>query len=136
VALFFLRKKFAPHEKVKTFASKMNRSVWQAVLLGSIFLYAGGIFKASISLGMVLAIISLMMGIAYFVSSAVTGYQWMRILSFGWWIGMVLLFLLPPKTGPALLTLMVFLFEFIPGVYLYNAWKKQQVKTATAQDVL
>lgn len=82
----------------------------------------------SSSLSMGLSVISSNLGMAYFICSVITNYRWMRIFSSGWWFGAILILHLPVNVTATIFTLMIFSFEFVPGICLFYNSKKKKTK--------
>jgi hypothetical protein len=115
----FLALRARGRRPVKSAAGLIYTGVWIGMLLLDLVialcLYLAGIRD----MGLYLAIASGGLGMAYFVSSAVTRNPFMFVLSFGWWAGSVAMVLAGGRYAPLMLAGLVLVCELIPGIMLY-----------------
>ena len=84
-------------------------------------------FKTHMEASEICSIISLVMAIAFFVSSFSTGIKWFRIIAFGWWAALVI-FIMKPFGDTDLLLLIAaldFLLLAVPGFKLMALAKSE-----------
>lgn len=108
-----------------TLAGKIISAVWISCgiamsLIGFLATLTGAIVAWSIS-----PMISVVMGIGYFVSGIIYGQRWIWNLSFGWWLGSIIMFIWPGSHTLLIFALMIILFEIVPGFILYYRSKKE-----------
>jgi hypothetical protein len=115
------------HSKVSgnTLAGRIISGVWIScgiamTLIGFLATLTGAIGAWSIS-----PMISVVLGIGYFVSGIIYGQKWIRNLSFGWWIGAIIMFIWPGSQTLLIFALMMVMLQIVPGVVLYYRWKKE-----------
>jgi len=123
-SLVIARKKKDGH-KTKTLAGKMLNAVWLSsgvamTIVGFIGTTAGAISGVFVS-----PIISLILGIAFFVSGIVYGSKWISLISIGWWAGSILMFYWPGVQVFWIMSLMMIFFQIVPGIILYKQSKKE-----------
>ncbi len=121
-------KKNRKRHKSSTFAGKILAAVWFSsgiamTIIGFIGTTSGGVKGVFVS-----PVISVILGIAYFVSGFVYGSKWISMLSIGWWAGATLMFYWPGMQVFWIMSLMMIFFQIIPGVYLYQQAKKEIVQ--------
>jgi hypothetical protein len=107
-----------------SFASRINGITWIGSALSIPFAAGVGLALGRIDLGVCMGFVACIVGIAYFITSAIIRYRWLLILSFGWWLGSVVILFIPMFWAPAFMGGMVFLFELVPGVIVYLSKRK------------
>jgi hypothetical protein len=89
-------------------------------LIGFLGTYSGALEEWGIS-----PMMSIVLGVAYFVSGIIYGQPWVKYLSFGWWGGAIVMFLFPGMHILLIFAAMMILFQIIPGIIFYIKWKKE-----------
>ncbi len=122
--IFHYRKKES-RTRVKTFAGKILGGTWisagiSMTLVGFVGTSTGAIRGYAIS-----PMISIILGIAYFVSGIVYSQRWIRNLSAGWWAGAVIMFLWPGVYSFLIFSGMMALLQVLPGIILYSKFRKE-----------
>ena len=69
--------------------------------------------------------ISVVLGIAYFVSGFLYDSKWISFLSFGWWGGAIIMFFYPGMQVFLVMSLMLILLQIVPGIILYIKFRKE-----------
>jgi len=111
--------------KVHTFTGRILSSVWLAGGIAMFMIaFVGPAFKAY-SYVYINPIISLVLGIMYFVSGGLQQIRWLKYLSLGWWSGAIVLFAFPGIHSMLVFGLMLVFLQTIPGIMLYKKWKKE-----------
>jgi hypothetical protein len=115
----------------ETFASKIIGTIWGAC--GSAIGIVASVIAAShaITGEGLMAIISIILGIAYLVSGVVYGLPWFRNLAFGWWAGGIAIAFLNSYHILGIYLFMLVAFEIVPGIVLYRKAKDQHGRTST-----
>ena len=111
--------------KTSTFAGKILAAVWFSsgvamTLIGFVGTTSGAVHGVFIS-----PIISVILGIAFFISGFIYGSKWISLLSIGWWAGAILMFYWPGVQVFLIMSFMMILFQIIPGIILYQKAKKE-----------
>jgi len=111
--------------KVHTFSGKVISSIWiSAGIVMFIIAFIGPAFKVY-DYSYISALISLVLGIAYYVSGEIQQIKWLQLLSIGWWAGGIALFAVPGIHSYLIFGLMIIFLQTIPGFILYNKWKEE-----------
>jgi hypothetical protein len=114
---------------VKTFAGKILGGLWMAAGISMTLIGFIGPMSHSIGGYTVTPLVSIILGIANYVTGIVYGKNWIRNLAYGWWTGAVLMFFWPGiQTFLIFAAMMVFL-QVIPGIILYLIFKKEYQPT-------
>ena len=108
-----------------TFAQKILGSVWfslgiSATILGFLAPASGAVSGVFIS-----ALISVVLGMAYFISGVLYSEKWVSLVAIGWWVGAIVMFYLPGMHVFLIMSLMIILLQIIPGIILYSKFKKE-----------
>jgi hypothetical protein len=112
----------------KTFASEMFGYTWLATGIPIMIFFIVFVATRTPEFHTFVAAISSMLGIAYFLTGYITDFKLLKILAVGWWAG-TLLFLLWDSFGDLetlglVFSIMVLLFEILPGIVIYRKWKR------------
>ncbi len=121
-------KKERQKRKAATFAEKILAAVWISAGIAMTIIGFAGSISGAIQGVFISPTISIILGAAYFVSGAVYGAKWITLLSLGWWAGAILMFFWPGVQVFFIMSLMMILFQIVPGLILYK-----QAKTELAQ---
>lgn len=108
-----------------TYAGKLIASVWGSAgiamtIIGFIGTYLGTIKPMAIS-----PVLSIIMGSAYFMSGKIVGVKWISNLSFGWWLGGILLFYVTNVYSFLIMSLLMLFFQTLPGMLIYKKYKQE-----------
>jgi hypothetical protein len=111
--------------KVYTFAGKILSSLWLAGgITMSMVAFVGPAFNAYHYV-YINPIISLVLGVTYYVSGVIQQIKWLQLISLGWWAGAIVLFAFPGIHSYLLFGLMIVFLQTIPGIVMYRKWKKE-----------
>ncbi len=121
-------KKERRKRKATTFAEKILGAVWFSsgvamTIIGFISFTSGAISGVFIS-----PTISVILGIAFFVSGMVYGAKWITLLSIGWWAGAILMFYWPGMQVFWIMSFMMIFLQIVPGIILYKQAKTELAK--------
>ncbi len=110
----------------KTFTSKILGSIWFATgigmtILGFLMPITGALHGQYIS-----PMLSVLLGIAFFISSVVYDYWWLMMISVGWWITAIIMFFVPGIYTMLIMAGEMLFFQVVPGIILYTKFKKEQ----------
>lgn len=116
-------------KKVQTFAGKILGAVWLSSGISMTIVGFVGTGSGSYGAYTISPLISVILGIAYFVTGVIYGQPWVRNLSAGWWIGSIATFIWSGRNSLLLFAVLMILLQIIPGIILYSKFKKEyQVK--------
>ena len=118
-------RKVKKQKQPSSFAEKIIGALWfssglSMTLFGFIAPASGAVNGVFIS-----PMISVVLGIAYFVSGFIYDYKWISSLAFGWWIGAIVMFFYPGMQVFLIMSLMLILLQIVPGIILYLKFKKE-----------
>ena len=68
-------------------------------------------------------LISSVLGGTYYVTGLLNGRKLDQKLSYGWWLGAVIMFMLPGKISFLIFAAMMIIFQVIPGIISYRSFK-------------
>ncbi|MGD1045690.1 MAG: hypothetical protein ABR936_10245 [Bacteroidota bacterium] len=108
-----------------TYAGRLMASIWGAAGIGMTIIGFLGTFSGTIKPMAISPILSIIMGSAYFISGKVVGVKWISYLSFGWWIGGLILFYVTSVYSFLIMALLMLFFQTIPGILIYRKYKKE-----------
>lgn len=112
------------NSRAKSFAGKIIASVWLSSGIAMSIVGFIGTTSGAINGLYVSPIISIILGIAYFISGVVYGNIWISLLSIGWWGGAILMLFWPGTQIFLIMSIMMILFQIVPGIILYLNTKK------------
>ncbi|HVO73283.1 MAG TPA: hypothetical protein VMT35_04615 [Ignavibacteriaceae bacterium] len=108
-----------------TYAGKILGVVWLSAGIAMTTIgFAGPAFRI-ISPMAISPILSIIIGSAYFVSGVVIEEKWFRNLSFGWWIGGIILFIVTTMESFLIMAFLMLFFQTIPGFLIYKKYKQE-----------
>jgi len=110
---------------VRTFAGQILISVWISAgiamtILGFVATTSGMIRGSAVS-----PLISIVLGVAYFVSGIVYDSKWVKLLSAGWWISGIGMFYIHSVHQILVMAFMMMFLQVIPGFVFYFNSKKE-----------
>lgn len=114
--------------KARTMGDKVLGAVWFSAGLSMTMVGFPGTLSGMISGYAILPLMSMILGIAYFVSGTVYGEKWIRYIGLGWWITAVVFLYWKSIHSLAIFALLMILLQVIPGIYFYKKWKEYKVK--------
>jgi hypothetical protein len=112
--------------KVSTFAGRMLGAVWIGCLLTVFMIFFIPFFFPDVPGRLLTSVIVLVIGAGYFISSFIFNYRWIMYNAFAWWAGaFVIMIFKIPYFGLIVLSVLFIFFQVVPGMVLYNKWKKE-----------
>ncbi|MBK8549817.1 MAG: hypothetical protein IPL53_01665 [Ignavibacteria bacterium] len=122
----FIGKRQSNKSPAHTFTSKILGSLWFASGISMfMFGFIGTVTKAYNPV-FICPIIATSLGISYFTSGVIQQINWLRNISFGWWIGAVVLFIFPSIHTLLIFAIMIVCLQLIPGIILNRISKKEE----------
>ncbi len=112
-------------KKASTLAGKILGGLWISTGISMTLIGFIGPLSHSINGYTITPLISIMLGIAYFVSGIIYGLGWVRNLAVGWWVGAIVIFYWPGLHTFLIFAAMMALLQIIPGIILYLKFKKE-----------
>ncbi len=112
-------------KKASTFTGKILGGLWISTGISMTLIGFAGPLSHSIGGYTVTPLISIMLGIAYFVSGIIYGQGWIRNLALGWWAGAVVMFFWPGIHTFLIFAAMMAFLQVVPGIILYLKFKKE-----------
>lgn len=111
--------------KVRTFAGNLLGAIWLSAgiamsMFGFVATTAGAIRG-----GFVSPSISVVLGMAFFVSSYLHGESWMKWIAVLWWAGAAVMFYNPGLYTVLMMAGMMICLQVLPGIYLYRKYKSE-----------
>lgn len=120
-----IERKKEKHTKVKTFAGRLINSLWTGAGLCMFILGFAGSVSGAYSANMIFPLISIVLGSAYLISGVIQQVKWLSAVSVFWWLGAVILLLLPGMHSMLVFAGMLVCFQIVPGVLLYVKSKRE-----------
>ncbi len=117
-------------DRMRTLAGKIIGSIWGAcgfcigLTITLVFVAPHVSGEWVIHPVAITSIVSIMLGMAYFVTGVVYGKTWVRYISLGWWLGAIGMLLWPTVHVLGIYTVMLILFQLVPGIVLYRQSKQ------------
>ncbi|HLT24402.1 MAG TPA: hypothetical protein VK004_04690 [Ignavibacteria bacterium] len=126
VTFYWLKKE----KKMPGSKSVLNRilgSVWVAAGIGMTLIGFPGTLSNTLPGYSILPMMCLVLGIAYYVSGAVYGEKWIKLIGLGWWAAAALFMFWKNVNSLLIFAALMILFQVIPGIYFYKKWKEYKV---------
>jgi len=124
----YIGKRGKKREQKKTFASTVFNATWMACAVPVLFVTVIFMTTNLVSVQMLFALISSVLGIGYFLTGIINDLKFMKWLALGWWAGAVLSIFWSYVGEIYQLTLLFAIlftfFEIIPGIIIYRKWKR------------
>ncbi len=118
-------KKEREKKKAATFAEKILGAVWFSAGVAMTIIGFLGPISGAIRDVFISPVISIILGMAYFVSGFIYGAKWITLLSLGWWAGAILMFFWPGMQVFWIMIFMMISLQIIPGIILYKQAKAE-----------
>ncbi len=118
------KRKLQTETKPKTFVENITSSVWFATGISITTIAILGMTGKTFNPGYISPIISMILGVAYYVTASLHNYKWLKNISFGWWIGAICLFFITSSFSLIIMAILMICFQVIPGLILLNKNKK------------
>lgn len=107
----------------KTFASNILGSLWISAGISMTVIGLGAAASGLVNGYAINPLISTVLGGTYYVTGLLNGKKLDQKLSYGWWLGAVVMFILPGPFSFLLFAAMMVLFQVIPGILSYRSYK-------------
>jgi len=111
------------YKVVNTFASKILASLWISTGISMTVIGFGAAGSGMVSGYAINPLLATVLGGTYYVTGLLNGKKLDQRLSFGWWLGAVIMFMIPGIYSFLLFAVMMILFQVIPGIMSYLSYK-------------
>lgn len=118
-------KKAKKQHNPRTMLGRVLSSVWIAAGISMTLIGFTGTMSGSIGGYSVLPLMSIVLGIAYFVSGTVYSEKWIKLIGFGWWAAASGFFYWKNVNSLLVFAFLMVVFQIVPGIYFYIKWRKQ-----------
>jgi hypothetical protein len=127
-------------QRARSILDRIQSAVWGAIgsMIGLliVMIYVGHSFGSSELPGInpfyICSLTAILIGIGYFLSGIANDLRWLRNVAFAWWAGAVVMYLWPSIHVLGLYALMIVLFQVVPGIVLYRAYRTKTASPSTA----
>ena len=109
----------------RSFAGKIIGTIWLAAGVAMTIIGFAGTNSGVLSGMHISAMLSVILGAAYFISGTVYDYAVIKYIAFGWWAGALFMMYYPGLHTILVMALMMLFFQVLPGISLYIKSKKQ-----------
>jgi len=129
--VYSIRNRIKLREKhPSTYSGKLIGAVWIAAGIAMTIVGFIGPMMGTINPMAISPIACIIMGSAYFVSGKIVEVKWLGNLSFGWWIGGILLLFVTSIHSFLIMALLMLFFQTLPGIIIYRKYKKNMAVKA------
>lgn len=101
-------------------------SVWISIGIAITILGFVGPISGAFSGNFISAIISAVLGVGYFISGNIYEMNSFKVFAIFWWIGSIVLFLVPGLYSILIMALMIICFQIVPGIIVFKKYKSTQ----------
>lgn len=124
---YWLKRKMDSEISVKKFSKTILEGIWLGWGIAIPILAIIGYVSGAISEWAIPPIIATIFGCTHYASGIVLQNLLIRYSSIGWWIGAIIMFFWPGEYAVALLGIMIFILQLIPGILLYKKWNNEML---------
>ncbi|AEJ20391.1 hypothetical protein [Gracilinema caldarium] len=115
-------------ERKSTLISRLFKDLWIFMLITTLLLWLSGLLlHKNLSFSFMFCFICIVVSGGYWLSATLSGLFLVRCLSIAWLIGSFTVLFVPEVWTPAIMGLWAFLFEAVPGLYLYVRERKESL---------
>ena len=111
--------------KASTFAGKIIGGVWFSAGVTMTLIGFVGTTSGAINGVFINPAISLILGMAFFITGIIYGSKLISSVSLGWWAGAILMFYWQGIQNFLIMAFMMFAFQIVPGILLYKKAKRE-----------
>jgi hypothetical protein len=109
----------------QSYTTRAMDGIWtafgiSACILGIIGYISGGVLALAVA-----PVLMVLFGCGQYMSGMVSNLRWIRAMAYGWWSAAIITFFWPGEYAVLILGLLLILFQLIPGLMLYQQWKKE-----------
>lgn len=122
---FFMSSRISK-KRIKTFAGKVFIALWLGITLENSFMYIIYLTTETFRINLYLAITSGFIAFGYLITGIMIRNKWFLFLAAVWTGGTLTMSSAPLYWTSALMGLMMFFFELIPGIIIYKLFNKSK----------
>jgi hypothetical protein len=128
--IYYYKSRKIKQYRMRTFAGKLIGAIWGACGMCIGLMITLTYMAPQISGEWVInpialtSIVSIMVGMAYYISGIVYGKPWVRNLSYCWWIGAIVMLFWPTVHVLLIYAGMLIAFQVVPGIIMYRQSKQ------------
>lgn len=115
---FYEGRKKRKINKNKTLVDRLISSVWVAVGIAASIIGFGGMFHLYQNSLLISPMISIVVGVGYYITGSIHKTNWYRNLSFGWWGSAIVMFLIMNVNQLLIMAAVMILFQLIPNIII------------------
>jgi len=108
-----------------SYTSRAMDGVWAAFGISACILGIIGYISSGIQGMFVAPVLTVLFGCGQYMSGVVSNRRWISWMAYGWWAAAIFMFFWPGEYAVLILGLLLILFQLIPGLVLYQNWKKE-----------
>lgn len=106
-----------------TFAANILGCLWISAGVSMTVIGFGAAASGLVNPYAINPLISSVLGGTYYVTGLLNGRKLDQKLSYGWWLGAVIMFMLPGKISFLIFAAMMIIYQVIPGIISYRSFK-------------
>ncbi|MBI2417819.1 MAG: hypothetical protein HYV28_07935 [Ignavibacteriales bacterium] len=115
--------KFRPVKSAKTFTGRLVGYLWMCAgismtIIGFVATLSGMIRGMAVS-----PLLSVVLGMTYFMTGAIFNSKAFKLLSLGWWCGAIVMMVYPGFHNILIMAGMMLFFQVVPGIVMYRQAK-------------
>jgi hypothetical protein len=111
--------------KVESFAGKIIGRLWLSFGITMTIVGFGGYFSKAINGEFISALMAIILGAAYYISSALYEWKGFRYIALFWWIGGFAMFYVRDISQLLIMAGLMIFGQVVPGIILYRKYKAQ-----------
>lgn len=114
-----------PTCKVETFAGRITGTLWFSFGISMSIAGFLGYWSGAIRGEYISSIIAVMLGAAYYISSALYEWKWFKVVGILWWSGGILMFYIAGIEQLLIMAILMIFGQVVPGIVIYRKFKSQ-----------
>jgi len=114
-----------PTHKVSTFAGRIIGTLWFSVGVSMTVVGFGGYFSGALRGEYISSIMAIILGAAYYLSSALYEWKLLKLVGLLWWAGGFTMFYVHDVNQFLIMTLLIIFGQVVPGIITYKKYKTQ-----------
>jgi hypothetical protein len=112
--------------RIYSFAEKIVKVVWVGCGISMALIGFLGPYTRGLHYNYINSALAAILGSAYFITGFIIDSKLLRLLSFLWWLGSILMFLFFSAYNLWIMAGMMILFQVVPGIMFYKNSKKER----------
>lgn len=111
--------------KGESFAGKIIKHLWFSIGVGMTIVGFAGYYSGAIKGEHISSIIAILLGCAYYLTSALYDWKYLKLVGITWWAGGIVMFYVFDITQFLIMAFLMFFGQIVPGIILYRKYKSQ-----------